>query len=162
MDNTFTSNGTSAHAHFSYVVHPNGQISLPFSQFGPSGSAGSVSVRLISGSMYWPSAAELASGQPYHSTLTLEYTLAGKKQQVTEHITATGDGTESVRVPAGTYSATVVSMLESEKFDGVSVDTDIKTWLAPGVGPVQSELVNVDGSTDQIDNKSELTSFIKG
>jgi hypothetical protein len=162
MDTAFTDGGTTTRSHYAYIVQPNGQISLPFSQFGSSGSSGGFSVKLISGSLFWPSAAELASGRPYHSTLTLAYTIAGKKQQVTMHATATGEGTESVTVPAGTYSATVVSEVESEKFDGVNISTDVKTWLASGVGPVQSELVNIDGTTQNITNKEELTSFVKG
>jgi hypothetical protein len=158
MDTTLKDNGTTTRDHYSYIVQPNGQISLPVSQFGDS----SVSVKLVSGGMYWPSSAQLASGQAYHSTMTMEFAIAGKTEKITAHITATGDGTQSVTVPAGTYSATVVSMLETEKFDGVNVSTDVKTWLAPGVGPVQSELVNVDGATQSITNKEELTSFVKG
>jgi hypothetical protein len=162
MDTAFTDGGTTTRSHYAYVVQPNGQITLPFSQFGSSGSSGGFSVKLISGSLFWPSAAQLASGQPYHSTLTLAYTIAGKKEQVTMHTTATGDGTQSVTVPAGTYSATVVNMLESEKFDGLNISTDVKTWLASGIGPVQSELVNVDGTTQNVTNKEELTSFVRG
>jgi hypothetical protein len=44
-------------------------------------------------------------------------------------------------------------MLESEKFDGLNISTDVKTWLASGVGPVQSELVNIDGASQDITNK---------
>jgi hypothetical protein len=160
MDNSLKLNGVTQSSHYSYIVEPNGQIVLPFSQFN-TGAAG-VSVKLVSGGMYWPSAAELASGQAYHSTLTMEFTIAGKTEQVATHITATGEGTQSVTVPAGTYSATVVSELEAEKFDGVNVSTDIKTWLAPGVGPVESEIISVDGSTQNITNKEELISFAKG
>jgi hypothetical protein len=158
MDTTLTDNGTTTRDHYSYVVQPNGQISLPVGQFGDS----SVSIKLISGGLYWPSSAQLSSGQAYHSTMTMAFAIAGKTQTVTAHITATGEGTQSVTVPAGTYSATVVSMLESEKVEGVNVTTDVKTWLAPGVGPVQSEMVDVDGATQTISNKEELTSFVKG
>jgi hypothetical protein len=160
MDNTFKDNGATTNSSYSYIVEPNGQITLPFSEFNSSESG--VSVKLISGDMYWPSAAELATGQASHSTLTLEFTVAGKTETVATHITATGGGTQSVTVPAGTYSATVVNMLESEKFDGINVSTDIKTWLASGVGPVQNEIVSVDGSTQNITSKEELTSFVKG
>ena len=160
MDNTFKDNGTTTSSHYSYIIEPNGQITLPFNEFNSSESG--VSVKLISGDMYWPSAAELATGQASHSTLTLEFTVAGKTETVATHITATGGGTQSVTVPAGTYSATVVNMLESEKFDGINVSTDIKTWLARGVGPVQTEIVSVDGSTQNITSKEELTSFVKG
>ncbi len=160
MDGIFKDNGTTTSSHFSYIVAPNGQITLPFSQFDSSGSG--VSVKLISGGLYWPSAAELATGQAHHSTLTIEFTIAGKTETVATHITATGGGTQSVTVPAGTYSATVVNMLESEKLDGISLSTDIKTWLARGVGPVQTEIVSVDGTTQGVTNKEELTSFVKG
>jgi hypothetical protein len=160
MDNTFKDNGTTTSSRYSYIVEPNGEITLPFNEFDSTQSG--VSVKLISGGLYWPSAADLASGQAHHTTLTIAFTVAGKTEQVETHITATGGGTQSVTVPAGTYSATVVNMLESEKFDGINVSTDIKTWLASGVGPVQNEIVSVDGSTQNITSKEELTSFVKG
>jgi hypothetical protein len=160
MDTTFKDNGTTTSSHYSYIFEPNGQITLPFSEFDSAGSG--VSVKLVSGNLYWPSAAELASGQAHHSTLTIEFTVDGKTQTVTTHVTATGGGTQSVTVPAGTYSATVVNMLETEKFDGISLDTEIKTWLANGVGPVQTEILSIDGSTQGVTSKQELTSFVKG
>ncbi len=160
MDTTFKDNGTTTSSHYSYIFEPNGQITLPFSEFDSAGSG--VSVKLVSGDLYWPSAAELASGQAHHSTLTIEFTVDGKTQTVTTHVTATGGGTQSVTVPAGTYSATVVNMLETEKFDGISLDTEIKTWLANGVGPVQTEILSIDGSTQGVTSKQELTSFVKG
>jgi hypothetical protein len=160
MASSFKDNGTTTHSHYSYIVQPDGKISLPLSQFGSAGST--VSVKLVSGGVYWPSAAQLSSGKAYHSTMTLELSIAGKEQKATTHITATGGGTQSVTVPAGTYSATVVNELESEDFDGVTVNTEIRTWLANGVGPIQSEVVTVDGTTKDIDSKQELTSFIKG
>jgi hypothetical protein len=160
MDGIFRDNGTTTDSHFSYIVEPNGQITLPFSEFDSSGSG--VSVKLISGGLYWPSAAQLASGQALHSTLTVEFTVAGKTETVATHVTATGGGTQSVTVPAGTYNATVVNMLETDKFDGISLDTDIKTWLASGVGPVQTEILSVDGTTQNVTSKEELTSFVKG
>ncbi len=93
MDGIFKDNGTSTSSHYSYIVEPNGQITLPFSQFDSAGSG--VSIKLISGGLYWPSAAELASGQAQHSTLTIEFTVAGKTEQVAAHVTATGSGTQS-------------------------------------------------------------------
>lgn len=163
MDSIFKDHGATTTSHYSYIFQPNGEISLPFSQFGSSHSAGSsFSEKLISGGMYWPSAAQLATGQPYHSTMTLAYTIEGKTQKATTHVTATGEGTQSVTVPAGTYHATVVSMLETLKLDGVTVSTDVRTWLAPGVGPVQSEIVNLDGATNALASKEELTSFVRG
>jgi hypothetical protein len=53
-------------------------------------------------------------------------------------------------------------MTEAEKFMGYNIDVVIRTWLANGVGPVQSELTSVDGSTTNIVNKQELVSFHHG
>jgi hypothetical protein len=55
-----------------------------------------------------------------------------------------------------------VSEVEKESFEGTTIDIDVKTWLATGIGPVQSELVDIDGNTKTISNKEELTSFVKG
>ena len=160
MATAFTDNGTTTHDSYEYIVEPNGQIALPTSQFAPSTSG--VTFKIISGGVYWPSAAQLASGQPVHTTLTMEFTIAGKTQKITEHITSQGQGTQSVTVPAGTYSASVVNVTESASIMGYSTTIDDKTWLASGVGPVQSELIDVAGGKTSIDNKEELTSFVKG
>jgi hypothetical protein len=160
MATTFKDNGTTTHDSYEYIVEPNGQIALPTSQFAPS-TAG-VTFKIISGGIYWPSAAQLASGQPVHTTLTMEFTIAGKTQKITEHITSQGQGTQSVSVPAGTYSASVVNVQEAATIDGYNTTIDDKTWLASGVGPVQSELITVDGGKTSLTNKEELTSFVKG
>jgi hypothetical protein len=160
MATTFKDNGTTTHDSYEYIIEPNGQISLPTSQFAPSSSG--VTFKVISGGIYWPSAAQLASGQPVHTTLTMEFTIAGKAQKITEHITSQGQGTQSVTVPAGTYSASVVNVTESATIEGYSTTIDDKTWLASGVGPVQSELIDAEGGKTSIDNKEELTSFVKG
>jgi hypothetical protein len=151
MDTTFTDNGTATHDSYEYIVEPNGEIALPTSQFAPS-SAGA----------FWPSAAQLASGQPVHTTLTMEFTVAGKSQTITEHITSQGQGTQSVTVPAGTYNASVVNVQEAATIDGYNTTLDDKTWFASGIGPVQSELIDIAGGKTSIDSKEELTSFVKG
>ena len=51
---------------------------------------------------------------------------------------------------------------EAATIDGYNTTIDDKTWLASGVGPVQSELISIDGSKTDITNKEELTSFVKG
>jgi hypothetical protein len=160
MATTFTDNGTSTHDSYEYIVEPNGEIALPTSQFAPS-TAG-VTFKIISGGIFWPSAAQLASGQPVHTTLTMEFTIAGKTQKITEHITSQGEGTQSVTVPAGSYSASVVNVTESASIMGYNTTIDDKTWLATGVGPVQSELIDIAGGKTSITNKEELTSFVKG
>ena len=63
------------------------------------------------------------------------------KKDVTAHITVKGDGTQSVTVPAGTYTATVVDMTESETIAGITISTEVMTWLANGVGPVKTEVI---------------------
>ena len=160
MDTAFTDNGTTTHDSYEYIVEPNGEISLPTSQFAPSSSG--VTFKVISGGIFWPSAAQLASGQPVHTTLTMEFTVAGKTQTITEHITSQGQGTQTVTVPAGTYSTSVVEVQESADIEGYSTTLDDKTWFATGVGPVQSELIDVAGGKTSIDNKEELVSFSKG
>jgi hypothetical protein len=160
MATAFTDNGTTTHDSYEYIIEPNGQIALPTSQFAPS-TAG-VTFKIISGGIFWPSAAQLASGQPVHTTLTMEFTIAGKTQKITEHITSQGQGTQTVTVPAGTYSASVVNVTESASIMGYNTTIDDKTWLATGVGPVQSELIDIAGGKTSIDNKEELTSFVKG
>ena len=159
---TFKDNGATTHSSWDYIVQPNGQIALPTSQFTSSVSGAGESVKILSGGIYWPTAAQVSSGQPIHSTLAFEITLAGKTETITEHITSTGEGNQSVTVPAGTYTASVVNVAETADFEGYNLTIDDKTWLASGVGPVQSELISVDGSKTDLTDKQVLTSFVKG
>jgi hypothetical protein len=160
MATTFYDNGTTTHSTYDYIVQPNGQISLPTSQFAP--STPGFSMKIVSGGIFWPSAGQLASGQPVHTTMVMELTISGKAEKFTEHITSQGQGTQTVTVPAGTYSASVVSVTESADIMGYNTTIDDKTWLATGIGPVQSELISIDGGKTDISNKEELTSFVKG
>ena len=162
MATSFKDNGTTTHDSYDYIVEPNGQIALPTSQFTSSMSSAGASVKLLSGGIFWPTAAQVSSGQPVHSTLVMEIAVAGKTEKITEHITSTGEGNQSVTVPAGTYTASVVNVAETADFEGFNITIDDKTWLATGVGPVQSELISVDGGKTDITNKEELTSFVKG
>ncbi len=158
----FKDNGAATHVSYDYIVEPDGQISLPTGQF-TSGMAGTgASIKLLSGGVYWPTAAQVSSGVPIHSTLVMEIAVAGKTEKITEHITSTGEGNQSVTVPAGTYTTTLVNVAESADVEGYAFTIDDKTWLANGVGPVQSELINVDGGKTSISSKQVLTSFTKG
>jgi hypothetical protein len=158
MEDTSTIAGARHTTSAYYILHSDGSISLPFSQFSQSSSG--VSVKLISGGIIWPSAAVLASGQEHHSTLKIEYVIGGKKETVTSHVTVRGEGAQTVTVPAGTYSTTEVQMTEAEKFEGYNVSVEIRTWLASGVGPVQSEVTDIDGAGSIV--KEQLVSFVKG
>jgi hypothetical protein len=158
----FKDNGTTSHESWDYIVEPNGQIALPTSQFTSSMSSAGGSVKILSGGIFWPTAAQVSSGQPVHSTLVMEIAVAGKTEKITEHITSTGEGNQTVTVPAGTYTASVVNVAETADFEGYNLTIDDKTWLAAGIGPVQTELLSVDGGKTDLTNKQVLTSFVKG
>jgi hypothetical protein len=160
MRSAITSLGTTTHDTAYYVVHPDGSISLPFSQFDTSSST--ASVKLISGNIFWPPADQLSSGRAYHDALKIEFSEGGMEQKVTAHVTVRGGGTQSVTVPAGTYNADVVNMTMSETIEGIAVSSVVKTWLAPGVGPVQSEVILHEGGADHIAAEDQLISFTTG
>jgi uncharacterized protein DUF3108 len=140
-----------------YVIHPDGSISVPLTQVG------STDITVKSGSIVWPSAAQLASGQPQTSTLVVSISEAGKSTTVGAHIVARGAGTQTVHVPAGTYQATVVNETMTVKVMGLRVGVDIRTWLASGVGPVKSEVSTKAASLSSgIVSEQVLKSFTKG
>jgi hypothetical protein len=143
-----------------YVINSNGSITLPFSQYNASTSGSSI--KLISGSLFWPPAAELAAGKASQSTLKIEFSEGGVTKRVTAHVTVKGAGTQSVTVPAGTYTATVVNMTMSETIDGITVGDTVTTWLAPGVGPVKSEVTLNEAGTDHVAAEDQLVSFKAG
>ena len=137
------------------IVHSDGSISVPMTTMGDS-------FKIKSGSVVWPSAAQLASGQPHHDTLVITTTLAGQTSTLRAHVVVKGEGTQTVTVPAGTYQATVIDEVMSEKFSGIAVDMDIRTWVANGVGPVKTELTTNAAGKTAIVNDQELKSFTKG
>ena len=160
MDGTSTILGTTTNNTAYYLFHSNGSITLPFSQFN-TGSTTS-SVKLLSGTLEWPSASALASGATSNSTLQIQFSTNGQTQNVTADITVKGAGSQSVTVPAGTYTATVVDMTMSETVEGIAVSDTVMTWLAPGVGPVKSQVEIDEAGHDTVAGTQVLTSFTQG
>lgn len=109
-----------------------------------------------------PPAAQLASGQPHHNTLVITTTMAGQTSTIRAHVVVKGEGTQTVTVPAGTYQATVINETMDEKFSGISVGLDIRTWVANGVGPVKSEVSSNAAGRSVVASLQVLKSFTKG
>ena len=146
-----------ASAKQTYLFHSDGSIGYPLGTFSP-GSG----VTVTSNGVVWPPASVIASGKPSQSTLNISIKAAGQNFNTTAHVTVQGDGTATVTVPAGTYQATVVLVTERLEIVGIPASIQVKTWLAPNVGPVK-ELVNTNegGATSALANE-ELLSFTKG
>ena len=140
-----------------YLFHSDGSIGYPLGSFSP-GSG----VTVTSNGVVWPPASVIASGKPSQSTLNISIKASGQTISTTAHVTVQGDGTATVTVPAGTYQATVVLVTERLEIVGITASIQVKTWLAPNVGPVK-ELVNTnEGSSTNVVADEELLSFTKG
>jgi hypothetical protein len=137
------------------IVHSDGSISVPMTTVGDS-------FKIKSGSVVWPSAAQLASGQPQHDTLVMTMTMLGHTSTIKAHVVVKGEGTHAVTVPAGSYQATVIDEVMAEKFSGVAITMDIRTWVANGVGPVKTEITSNAAGRTAIVNNEVLKSFTKG
>jgi hypothetical protein len=136
-----------------YIFHSDGSITYPSSQFGSQVS--------IQGSIAWPTPADIASGQPYNSTLQITLN-QGQPLSETAHITVQGAGSASVTVPAGTYQATIVDMTMAATVESIPLSIEVRTWLANGVGPVQSEVITTAQAVSHVTDELELQSFTKG
>jgi hypothetical protein len=143
-------NGTTVKETF--LFGSNGSISMPLP------SLGSSTFKLKSGGIVWPSHAQIMSGQPHASTIEATVTIAGQARNVSTHVTVQGAGSATVTVPAGRYRTTVIDDTLTEDFMGASLGIRIRTWLAPAVGPVKSQ-VTTDGTTV---SGEVLKSFTKG
>jgi hypothetical protein len=140
-----------------YLFHADGSIGYPLGSFSP-GSG----VTVTSNGIVWPPASVIASGKPSQSTLNISIKVAGQTLSTTAHVTVQGAGTATVTVPAGTYQTTVVLVTERVEIVGITASIQVKTWLAPDVGPVK-ELVNTnEGSATSVVANEELLSFTKG
>jgi hypothetical protein len=136
-----------------WIVHPDGSISIPANFMGGS------SLKIKSGTLGWPSPAQLASGQPLDTTVVMTDTVAGKTYTITAKNVVKGEGGQSVSVPAGSYSATLIDEVENENVLGSPVSTDDKIWMVNGVGAVKTELTEASGA---VDLEEQLVSFTKG
>jgi hypothetical protein len=150
-----TNTGDGRPLRLTYIFHSDGSITMPLSQLSEPGAK----VALVAGKILWPSAAQLASGQPYQGKLIFTVTVDGHTIREVSHVKVRGGGTQSVTVPAGTYNAQVVDETMTERFDGVKVTTHLTTWVVNGVGPVKSDLL---GSADTPGTVEVLKSFTKG
>jgi hypothetical protein len=140
-----------------YLFHADGSIGYPLGSFSP-GSG----VTVTSNGVVWPPASVIASGKPSQSTLNMSIKAAGQAFSTTAHVTVQGAGTATVTVPAGTYQTTVVLVTERLEIVGITASIQVKTWLAPDVGPVK-ELVNTnEGSATSVVADEELLFFTKG
>lgn len=135
-----------------YMFYSNGSISVPFTEL----SGGKVTIK--SGSIVWPPAADLASAQAHTSVLAVSIKTDGQVLNEKIHVTVKGGGTQRVTVPAGSYQATVVDQTMAETIYGHHLSFEVRTWLAPGVGPVKSEIV---GGADVPHTVEQLKSFTK-
>jgi hypothetical protein len=123
-----------------YMFYSDGSIGVPFTQL----SGGKVTIR--SGSIVWPPASAIASGQSHTSTLLVSVNSGGRVLNEKVHVTVKGGGTQTVTVPAGTYHTTIVEQTMAESFAGHRVTIEVRTWLAPNVGPVKSEVAGIGGT----------------
>jgi hypothetical protein len=136
-----------------YEFYPSGQVSYPVTD------ANGVSV---TGGVPWPDAAGLASGQAYHSVVRIRVSQAGASEDQNANVAVQGAGTAGVTVPAGSYQATVVNMTITTQVGSYTTSVDVKTWLAPGTGPVKSEVLTRAGGKTKLTTTNVLLTFTKG
>jgi len=140
-----------ASVRLTFVFHSDGSINYPFAETGgQTASAGS--------SVLWPSAAVIASGRPVHERVTIHAGGAGAQTDVVP-VTVQGGGTATVTVPAGTYQATLVIVTMVVTAGGTAETVTVKSWFAPGVGPVKGEQIITRAGSTTTFHISELTSF---
>ena len=138
-----------------YIFYANGKIGYPVNE------ANGVSVVGSSG-VLWPDAADLASGRVYRSVLQVRVSNTVPARYETANVTVRGGGTASVTVPAGTYQATVVDMVLAMKVGSFSTSVLVRTWTAPGTGPVKSEVSVLAAGKTQLTTTEELLTFTRG
>ena len=137
-----------------YIFYANGKIGYPVS------AANGVSV--VGSGVLWPDAADLASGREYRSVLRVRDGNAVPARYETANVTVRGGGTASVTVPAGTYQATIVDMVLAMKVGSFSTSVLVKTWTAPGTGPVKSQVSVLAAGKTEVTTTEELLTFSKG
>lgn len=138
-----------------YIFHSNGSITYPSSQLGTAAT-------IIKGNLVWPPASVINSGQSDSYTIEIAPNNSTLHGTIDDNVTVKGDGTATVTEPAGTYSATIVQMTEAYKVEGYTETIVVKTWMASGVGPVQSEAVLTAAGRTETVSVLKLKSFTQG
>ena len=151
MSSTTDIAGTATAVQPVYVFHPDGTISFPVPAID--------GVSVAGGGITWPNAAGLASGNAYHSVLRIQFSQSGLYENA--DVTVQGAGTAAVHVPAGTYQASVVDTTIAAKVGGYITTLELTTWIAQGVGPVQTEELIIAAGQTTGSTTSELVSFTK-
>jgi hypothetical protein len=154
MSETVDVGGSVISAQPVYLFYPSGKVGYPVTD------ANGVSV--TGGGVTWPDAAGLASGQVYHSVVRVRVSQAGASADQNANVTVQGTGTAGVTVPAGSYQATVVNMTITTQVGSYATTVDVKTWLAPGTGPVKSEVLTRAGGKTKLTTTNVLLTFTKG
>lgn len=122
-----------------YIFHVDGSVEVPQGGFDFLGLE--AKTKGTEGGVLWPSRAELESGQSRSGRYEVE-TLGIK---VPVEFVAKGGGKENVTVPAGTFEACQIMVIELHmKVMGREATSTYKTWFAPGVGMVKSETTSSD------------------
>jgi hypothetical protein len=152
MTSTTAVAGTATAVQLVYIFYPDGTIGYAVPPIN--------GVSVAGGGIRWPDAAGLASGRAYHSVLRILVAQTGQYENA--DVTVQGAGTTSVSVPAGTYQASVVDTTITAKVGGYTTTVEVTTWIAQGVGPVETvELIRSAGNTE-LTTTNALLSFTKG
>ena len=154
MAQTVQVGGSTVSAEPVYVFYPSGKVGYPVPDVNGVSVQGS--------GVTWPDSAGLASGQAYHSVIRVGVNHAGAIAEQNADVTVQGAGTVPVTVPAGTYLASLVNTTITTQVGGVAATVVVKTWLAPNVGPVQSEVLTQAGGQTKLITTNRLLSFTKG
>jgi hypothetical protein len=131
-----------------YVFYPDGTVGYPVPLVG--------GLSVVGGEVRWPDAGGLASGQTYHSVVRILLSQTGQYENA--DVAVRGAGTASVSVPAGTYQASVVDMTITAK----AASVEVSTWIAQGVGPVQTAVLIQAAGMTEYSVTNVLLSFSKG
>ena len=152
MSSTTDVAGTAIAAQPVYLFYPDGTIGYPVPSIN--------GVSVAGGSIRWPDAAGLASGRAYHSVVRILDSQTGQYENAS--VTVRGEGTTSVSVPAGTYQASVVDTVIAGQTGGSITTVEVATWIAQGIGPVQTVVLIQAAGKIELTTTNVLLSFTKG
>jgi hypothetical protein len=151
MSSTTDVAGTATAVQPVYIFYPDGTVGYPVPPID--------GVSVVGGGIRWPDAAGLASGRAYHSVLRILDGQTGQYENA--NVTVRGEGTTSVRVPAGTYQTSLVDTTIAAKVGGHTTTIEVATWIAQGTGPVQTAVLIQAAGKTELTTTNVLLSFTK-
>jgi len=146
-----------------FTFHDDGSATVPYLAYPPDSGvmANLYQVTVSGGDVSWPTVSDFEAGTPATSTVTASLSSGELTFGESVAVSATGEGTEPITVAAGTFTARRLRQdIVATVIGQGAVPSSVTTWLAEGVGPVHTSVVDEVFGSEVV--TVDLVEFVPG